>query len=117
MYVVFAEFLFTIYYFRFCKKVSLQRLSEIALLLLHTISLLADVHVIESNKTQVVIVGQVVEGRNVHGDNIRVFVNGATWCWALSLMMLHQGHTKGSELRDRLEQFSSFAIVCATVIV
>ena len=50
-------------FFRFCKKQSLQRLSEIALLLLHTSSLLADVHVIESDKAQVVIVGQVVAGR------------------------------------------------------
>ena len=121
MYVVFAEFLFTIYYFRFCKKLSLQRLSEIALLLLHTSSLLADVHVIESDKTQVVIVGQVVAGRKVHQDNPTVIANEATWFWALPLMVLHQDHTKLSELRDRLEQFSSFAIlccgVCATVVV
>ena len=104
-----------VYYFKFCKKQSLQRLSEIALLLLHTISLLADVHVIESDKTQVVTVGKVVAGRKVHKDKISVTVNEATWCWALPLMVLHQGHTKVSELRDRLEQVSSFAILCFVV--
>jgi len=110
-----------VYYFKCFKKQSLQRLSEIALLLLHTISLLADVHVIHSNKTQVVIVGQVVVGGKVHEDNLRVIVNEATWCWALPLMVLHQGHTKVSELRDRLGHVSSFAIlcffVCASVVV
>ena len=111
-----------IYYFKICKKRSLQRLSEIALLLLHTSSLLADVHVIESNKTQVVIMGRVVAGRKVHADYLRVIANEATWCCALSLMVLYQDDTKVSELCNRLEHFSSFAIlccrvVCATVVV
>jgi hypothetical protein len=77
--------------------------------------------VIESGKTQVVIVGQVVAGRKVHQYNLTVIVDEATWFWALPLMVLHYDHTKVSELRDRLEQLCSFAIlsrvVCATVVV
>ena len=65
--------------------------------------------------------GQVVEGRKVHQDNLRVIVNEAAWCCAVPLVVLHQDHTKVSELRDRLEQFSSFAILsfvaCASVVV
>ena len=68
-----------IYYFKICKKRSLQRLSEIALLLLHTSSLLADSHVIDSSKAKVVIVGQVVVGPEVSHDKIRVIVNEGTW--------------------------------------
>jgi hypothetical protein len=75
--------------------------------------------VIESNKAKVVIVGQVVAGRKV--NTTTVIVNEATWCWGLPLMVLHQDRTKVSELRDRLEQCSSFGIlccgVCATVVV